>query len=236
MDNLRINTSQNVDIENDVASIGDRMLAHLIDYCIFFAYFMIILLVLSFSIGNETSVMIILLLPLLFYDLLFEYFYNGQNLGKRVAKIKVVRIDGAPASFGNYMIRWLFRIVDNVVVWGAVSVITLIFNGRGQRLGDMAAGTTVIRVSKKVSLAETVFANVPQEYTLVYPAVKQLTEKDIETLKDVVRYYQFNSYSSNPEFAERARNAFEKKLNAKATQNTLQFFRTILMDYSYLNR
>jgi uncharacterized RDD family membrane protein YckC len=236
MDNLRINTSQNVDIENDVASIGDRMLAHLIDYCIFFAYFMIIFFFLSFSFDHQTSVIIILFLPLLFYDLLFEYFYNGQNLGKRVAKIKVVRIDGAPASFGNYMIRWLFRIVDNVVVWGAVSVITLMFNGRGQRLGDMAAGTTVIRVSKKVSLAETVLANAPKEYTPAYPAVKQLTEKDIETLKEILRYYQFNSYTSNPEFADRARNAFEKKLNAKGYENTLQFFRTILMDYSFLNR
>ena len=236
MDHLRINTSQNVDIENDVASIGDRMLAHLIDYCVFFAYFMIIFAIMSFSFNHETSVIILMFLPMLFYDLLFEYFFNGQNLGKKVAKIKVVRIDGTPASFGNYLVRWIFRIADNVIIWGTVSVITLIFNGRGQRLGDIAAGTTVIRMSRKVTLAEAVFVTIPDGYTPVYPAVKQLSEKDIETLKEVIRYYRHNTYSPFSEFADRTRNALEKKLNVKAQQTSLQFFNTILMDYSYFNR
>ena len=170
------------------------------------------------------------------YDLLFEYFYNGQNLGKRIVRIKVVKLDGTPASFGNYLIRWVFRIVDNVLVWGAVSVITLIVNGRGQRLGDIAAGTTVIRISKKVTLSQTLFATVPENYVPVYPAVKLLTEKDIEIVKDVMRFYQNNNYYTNPELADRARTALENKIKMKTRQTTGDFFRTILTDYGYYNR
>ncbi len=236
MEHLTINTSQNVEIEHDVASIGHRMLAHLIDYAIFFGYFLIIDLIMAFSLSHETTVIVLLLIPILLYDLLFEYFYNGQNLGKRIVRIKVVKLDGTPASFGNYLIRWVFRIVDNVLVWGAVSVITLIVNGRGQRLGDIAAGTTVIRISKKVTLSQTLFATVPENYVPVYPAVKLLTEKDIEIVKDVMRFYQNNNYYTNPELADRARTALENKIKMKTRQTTGDFFRTILTDYGYYNR
>ncbi len=236
MDYLKINTSQNVDIEYNVASIGGRMLAHLIDYCIFFAYFILIFIIYKYTFDYEESVLILLLLPILFYDLFFEYFYNGQSLGKRIAKIKVAKLDGTPASFGNYLIRWLFRIVDNVILFGSVSVITLICNSRGQRLGDIAAGTTVICVSKKVTLADVVLVNVPEGYTPVYPAVKQLTEKDIETIKELLRFYRNNSYSRNSEYADRIRDALEKKMKVKVQQNTFYFFQTILMDYAYFNK
>jgi len=236
MEQLRINTSQNVDIEHDVASIGHRMLAHLIDYAIFFAYFLIIFLIMSLSLRFETTVIIIMCLPMVFYDLIFEYFYNGQSIGKKVAHIKVVRLDGAPVSFGNYLIRWLFRIVDNLLIGGAVSVTTLIFNGRGQRLGDIAAGTTVIRIARKVTLAETVFVSLPPDYAPVYPTVKLLTEKDIVLIKDVLRFYQYNVYYKNSAFAERTRDALEKKMNLKTQQTPIYFLRTILMDYSYFNR
>jgi len=236
MDHLEINTSQNVVIEHDVASIGDRMLAQLIDYCVFFGYFLIVVLLDTLLLGNITFVNILLCLPVLFYDLFFEYFYNGQNLGKKVARIKVIRMDGAPATFGNYLIRWLFRIVDNVLVWGAVSVITIIINGKGQRLGDIAAGTTVIRLTKKSKLATPVFVNIPDDYKPVYPTAQYLTEKEIEIINDVLQYYRKNKYFNNPQYGDRTRDALEKKMKIKPQQFTLDFFQTILMDYNYFNK
>ena len=236
MDYLNINTSQNVNIEYSVASIGGRMLAQLLDYCIFFAYFLLIYLIVSNLFEFEQTVYIIMMLPLLFYDLFFEYFYNGQSLGKRIAKIKVAKLDGTPASFGNYLIRWLFRIIDNVITFGSVSVITLIFNSRGQRLGDIAAGTTVINVSKKVTLADAMLANIPDDYTPVYAAVKQLTEKDIEIIKGVIAYYRNNVYYGNSEYADRTKDALVKKMKVTAQQTPIKFFQTILKDYAYFNK
>ena len=236
MDYLNINTSQNVNIEYSVASIGGRMLAQLLDYCIFFAYFLLIYLIVSNLFEFEQTVYIIMMLPLLFYDLFFEYFYNGQSLGKRIAKIKVAKLDGTPASFGNYLIRWLFRIIDNVITFGSVSVITLIFNSRGQRLGDIAAGTTVINVSKKVTLADAMLANIPDDYTPVYAAVKQLTEKDIEIIKGVIAYYRNNVYYGNSEYADRTKDALVKKMKVTAQQTPINFFQTILKDYAYFNK
>jgi len=237
MENLKITTSQNVVIEHNIASIGARMLAHLIDYCVFIAYFMIILFIFSFSFDHYVSLLIILLLPIVFYDLFFEYFFNGQSLGKMVAKIKVVRLDGAPASFGNYLLRWLFRIIDNLLIGGSVAILTLILSSKGQRLGDIAAGTTVIKLVKKVTLTETAFIAIPKEYAPVYPSVTILSEQDIQTVKEVLNYYKINSYHpQNAFFAQKAKTAIEKKMNIKSQQPPFDFFRTLLTDYYYLNK
>ncbi len=237
MEEIRITTSQNVEIEHNVASIGGRMLAHLIDYCVFFSYFMIIFAISSFNFKNELAMLIILILPIIFYDLFFEYFFNGQSLGKMVARIKVVRLDGAPASFGNYLVRWLFRIIDNLMIGGAVSILSIILSGKGQRLGDIAAGTTVIKISKKVTLNDTTFVSVPKEYTPVYNSVSILSEQDIQTIKEVLNYYKINAYKpQNAFFAQKAKSAIEKKMNIKSELQPLPFFKTLLTDYYFLNK
>jgi len=237
MENLRITTSQNVEIEHNIASIGDRMLAHLLDYCFFFGYFLFILFIFSFSFEHYEALLIILLLPIVFYDLFFEYFFNGQSLGKMIAKIKVVKLDGTPASFGNYLLRWLFRIIDNLLISGAIAVITLIISNKGQRLGDIAAGTTIIKLSKKITLADTSLVSVPKEYTTVYPSVSVLSEQDISTIKEVLNFYKLNTYQThNAHIAQKAKTAIENKMNIKSQQLPIAFFKTILSDYYYLNR
>jgi uncharacterized RDD family membrane protein YckC len=236
MENLRITTSQNVEIEHNIASIGDRMLAHFLDYCFFFGYFLFILFIFSFSFDHYEAILIILMLPMIFYDLFFEYFFNGQSLGKMIAKIKVVRLDGAPASFGNYLLRWLFRIIDNLLISGAIAIITLIISNKGQRLGDIAAGTTIIKLSKKITLADNFLVSVPKEYTTVYPSVSVLSEQDINTIKEVLNFYKLNTYQiHNAHIAQKAKTAIENKMNIKSQQLPLAFFKTILADYYYLN-
>ncbi|MFC0185485.1 RDD family protein [Pseudarcicella hirudinis] len=89
MSELKIQTSQNVTLEFTAASVGDRILAHIIDYLIFFAWFLIFLLtlgVLGKDLFNTTigpvSITLFMILPILFYDLLCEIFMNGQSVGK----------------------------------------------------------------------------------------------------------------------------------------------------------
>lgn len=236
MEHININTSQNVNIEHDAASIGDRMLAHLIDYLVFFGYFLILLLLSSFSFNYETSVMIILLLPVLCYDIFFEYFFNGQSLGKKVAKIKVVRLDGSSPTLANLLIRWIFRIIDNILVWGSVAVITLICNSRGQRLGDIAAGTAVVKSSRKIHFSDSSFFVAPEDYVPVFSEVQVLSEKDINTVKELYLFSIRNGNALSKELLSKTRGILEKKMNISPKMETLSFFQTILKDYSYFNR
>jgi uncharacterized RDD family membrane protein YckC len=98
MDNIRIQTTQNVDIEYEAASIGDRILATLLDYLFFIAYVLLITIVLvvlnGFKAPNQI-LFFVLLLPILFYDLLCEVFFDGRSFGKMIMHIKVVKLDGS---------------------------------------------------------------------------------------------------------------------------------------------
>lgn len=238
MERLYIDTCQNVDIEHNIASIGERLLAHLIDYSVFFGYFLTFIVI-----GNAIDMLdsfgyyVVLLIPIFVYDLIFEYFYNGQSLGKKIVRIKVVRLDGTPPAFSNYIIRWIFRVVDNIIFFGAISSFTIVFNGKGQRLGDIAAGTTVIRIGHRITLREAVYVVLPPNYQPVYIQVKHLNEKDIFTIQEVFSYYRKNNFSKkNSYFAIRTKNALEKKLNIKSDKPPLYFFQTLLLDYNYFNR
>ena len=78
-------------------------------------------------------------LPTTFYSLIFEIAMNGQTPGKYLNKIRVVKIDGSKPTLGSYLTRWLLRIIDIWFFTGSVAVFTILFNGKGQRLGDIAA-------------------------------------------------------------------------------------------------
>ncbi|MFM8912399.1 MAG: RDD family protein [Flammeovirgaceae bacterium] len=101
MHTISVRTTQNVFIHYPLASLGDRILGYLIDLLINIIYFIaIIAIVINFDLKNSWVIGAVLVLPFLFYKLLFEIFMNGQTPGKRAMNIKVVRTDGTPATIG----------------------------------------------------------------------------------------------------------------------------------------
>ena len=135
MSELTINTTQNVAIKFQAASIGDRMLASFIDILIKIAYIIVIYFIIIELTGIKSilndldqwsamSIMIVILFPTFVYSLFLESMLEGQTFGKRILKIKVVKIDGYQASFGDYLIRWLFRVIENNVMFGLIGLIT----------------------------------------------------------------------------------------------------------------
>jgi uncharacterized RDD family membrane protein YckC len=79
------------------------------------------------------------------YYPLFEGFWNGRTPGKRLQRIRVVRSDGQPVTLGPVLVRNLVRVVDFLPSSYGVGVVTMVVTARSQRLGDLAAGTIVIR-------------------------------------------------------------------------------------------
>lgn len=240
MENIKISTTQNIDIESRIASIGERMIAHLFDYILIFAYFFIFGIILQFIpfSGYEYAILVIHYTPFVFYDLVFELILNGQSPGKVIMKIKVIKADGSNLHFGNIFIRWVFRLIENIAFMGSLAIITLIINGKGQRLGDIAAGTRVIRLRKKSTpLSGTVFRDIPENYEVTFPKVKLLDEKDIHIVNEVLNYLKKSDDSHyNIILGYNAKKKVESKTGIQSDKKPFDFLNTILMDYNYLNK
>ncbi len=232
MDNIKIQTTQNVDIEYEVASIGDRILATLLDYLFFLAYFLIIAVIASFTDGalfDSIALSVILVLPILFYDLVCEAVFQGRSFGKMIMKIKVVKLDGTQANFGAYLLRWLLRIIDTRLFSGVIALIAIVVNGKGQRVGDMAAGTTVIKMKQKITLNDTILNKVKPDYTIVFPEVYKLTDNDIDIIKDVMRVsLRTNNLGAINKLAQKTKETMGVTVNLPDTQ----FLATVVQDYS----
>jgi uncharacterized RDD family membrane protein YckC len=79
------------------------------------------------------------------YFTLFEAFWNGRTPGKRIAGIRVIQRSGRPIGFLESLARNLVRYVDQIPFFYAVGVIVMFITRQHQRLGDLAAGTLVVR-------------------------------------------------------------------------------------------
>src|SRR6185437_9472657 len=125
METITVHTTQNIDIDYEIGGLGERILARLIDYGVFVPFlFAGALLVEGFSGAALGIYYIILLILFVFYDLLCEVFFNGQSLGKRVMKIRVISLDGARPKFSQYLLRWLFRLIDFSLTASICALIT----------------------------------------------------------------------------------------------------------------
>lgn len=232
MDNIKIQTTQNVDIEYELASVGDRILATLLDYVFFIAYGIFIVLFVTF-LGSFTErniwLIVILFLPILLYDLLCEMFFQGKTFGKMIMKIKVVKLDGTQAGFGAYLLRWLLRIIDTRIFSGGVALIAIIANGKGQRIGDMAAGTTVIKMKQKVTINDTILNKVASTYKIVFDEVSELSDTDIAIIKEVM---VMSIRTGNNQAIERLAKKTKATMGITTNLPHTQFLSTVVQDYS----
>ena len=116
MSELSITTTQNVNINFNTASVGERMLSVIIDLVIIIAYYTFVQYVIFDMTGlreklwemdgwSQIAVQGFFSLPALLYALLMETFFEGQSVGKKIMRIKVIKIDGDQAGFGDYLIR-----------------------------------------------------------------------------------------------------------------------------------
>jgi uncharacterized RDD family membrane protein YckC len=169
-----IDTPENVTFAHEVAGIGNRFIAALIDSFIIFSALVLLNLIILVGLGvlgsmdpapmvedTPTDWIEGLLLAiyalinfLIFwgYYVLFEYLWNGQTPGKRLVHIRVVRLDGNPAGFVEVMVRNLVRIVDFLPSGYGLGLLVMFFNGQARRLGDFAAGTLVIKERADIHL------------------------------------------------------------------------------------
>ena len=217
---LIIETPERVQLAFALASIGNRFLAVIIDH--FIQYASAIILWIGFvnltAFGGEIAeggvvsafedtpnwmlAILIIVFFLIFsgYFILFEWLWNGQTPGKRFLKLRVIREDGRPITLWESVARNLLRIFDSFPGIGfpiySVGLIAIFANSRDQRVGDMFAGTVVVRerVDEAPTFAETfteslgdaAFKRV-QKPVPFEADVRVLTEPEIDVVENFLR-------------------------------------------------
>lgn len=236
MDNFQIETAQNVSIQQNVADIGHRLLAYLVDMLIIAAYWLVSVFVLgAFGIEGRSNGSIaiffaILGIPTFLYFLLFETLWDGRTPGKASMNLRVVKLDGSKPGLGSFFVRWIMRIIDITLTSGGVAVFTILFSGKGQRLGDMAAGTTVINEKKNVNLSQTLLVDIPEVYVPVYPQVTVFTDADVQTIKTVFTDARRNA---NHHVIVKLSNKLAKTMQVVPQEKPVVFVDRVLQDYNF---
>lgn len=251
MKHVDILTSNNVTIQYELASVGQRFVALLLDMLIVFLYAVIINWIITalfwraFTSYDDSFQMIEIVIYLLympvimFYNLISEIFFNGQTIGKRVMQIKVVKVSGEPPSIGDYFIRWSYRLIDIIISAGSVAAIFVSSSEKSQRLGDMAANTTVIRLNPntKYSIRDILKISKTSNYEPVYSQVTQLSDEDMLLIKNAIDRVKKYPNEANKKFILKlVKTVADKLVIDEIPQNKIKFLRTLLKDYIVLTR
>lgn len=159
-DEVRIETPEQIEVSLEIAGIGSRFVAQVMDWLIKWGIFFLLFILVSVAAGilgaalsfdKTISYVLAALMIAVFYafllgfDIYFEVRHNGQTPGKKFAGIRVLREGGAPLDFRSACVRNLLGMADFLPSFYLLGGFLVMVSSRGQRLGDMAAGTIVIR-------------------------------------------------------------------------------------------
>ena len=258
---IQISTPFNIDLEFEVAEFHKRLFAYIIDFFILLIYLVIMKNLyyggfddvsrdtLQSRIGID---ILTISLPMLLYPLVSEVLMHGQTIGKKIMKIRVISLEGGEPTLGQYLIRWMFRawewpflfgyvffstgsLIAYTLITGFFGIIVVIIIGvskKSQRLGDIAANTAVVNTKSKLSVHDTVFMAISQpDYIVKFPEVLKLTDRDINTIKNVVNhFYKIH----NADTAIRVARKVQDVLKVSTDMYAVDFLEKLLADYNYL--
>lgn len=215
-ENLFVDTPENITFGYEIAGIGSRFLAALVDTTIILLLQILVNMVLIMVLAKgadlkgmlssgdfltSSASWVIALMGLISffffwgYYIFFEMLWNGQSPGKSLAKLRVIRADGTPITLTESIVRNLVRLIDFLPIYYGIGVVSMFINNQSRRLGDLAAGTLVIRESaEKLTLKSlgVVDLHLPASSNNAAPtldaasqkyALERLTQQDIQMIE-----------------------------------------------------
>ncbi|HBQ58666.1 MAG TPA: RDD family protein [Balneolaceae bacterium] len=242
-----IETTQHVKLNYEPAGVGERVLAFFLDAFFIIVYYLVVIWIWGYisSLGSSPSdiesspvwiLYVVLIIPVLTYHLISEVVSNGYSLGKKIVGIRVVKIDGTRATLSGYLLRWLFRVVEITMTSGVLAFVTIIMNGKGQRIGDILGKTCVIKERKKVKLDNTLFSRVSDAYEPRFKQVAELTDKDIRIIKEVLDSRSHYEYDNWFLMLQKTRKKIEDRLGiSDHGMKGEEFLETVIKDYNAIH-
>jgi len=187
-------TSQYVQIDQTPAGVGERIFARVLDYLIMIVYSIGILYLidLDFYVIRRTDfgalIIFLLYIPVIFYSIIWELLNRGRSPGKMAFGMRVVMRDGTTPTIGAYVMRWMLLIID---LWTWLGVIIILLNKDNQRLGDLAAGTVVIkeRDYHRIQVTLDEFNHMSRNYKPFFPQAENLSLEQVNTISEALMRY-----------------------------------------------
>jgi uncharacterized RDD family membrane protein YckC len=253
---ITVSTPFNIDLEFKVAPFAKRLLAWAIDIVIicFYYYLMLRFIYPLFGKGEVISTaaqLFIIILPVLFYQLMFELLMNGQTIGKKLAGIKVIDREGREPGWGQYITRWMlslgnlfvytvpYMILENAglllvfMVLYVPDFFAIVLSQKSQRIGDLAAGTVVIDSSYKPDINETIYLNIENEqYKPLFPQVMRLSDKDINGIRNLLLVK--NPSRDTEHYIIEVAQKIKSLLDIETDLHPNDFLEQLLKDYNFL--
>lgn len=235
MDNMDITTSHNIVVSVELATVLQRILATVIDGFLMGIFIMLLSVV---SMGSETLVYVVGLPIMFLYHLFMEYFNNGQSVGKKLLKLKVVSLSGDRPSLMSLVMRWMFRLIDVTLSIGALGAIFISSTKKKQRIGDLLGDTSVIKLQNENHMnLNSIKSIMPDGYEVTYPGVTRYTDSDMLLVKDAISRMRRAGSEENKEIVQQLVHKISKDLKLrKVPQQGLTFLNTLLNDYIILTR
>ena len=242
MSKIQIKTTQNILLAFEPASIAERMGAFAIDFVLIMGYGYLASVIIDLSgysfftnLWEFLAISSVLMLPAAFYSLVAESLMQGQTVGKRILKIRVLKIDGYQASFADFFIRWTFALVEVALFMGSIALISIISSKYSQRLGDFAAGTAVITERNKMNISHTILEELSYTYQPLFSQAEVLlfSDQDAQTIKNYLAQ-ALKSKNGQITIARLADKITEvsKREHTSYTQKA-DFIQQFLKDYSF---
>ena len=225
-------TGQYVRIQPTVASIGDRIFGQIIDWIVLLSYLLLAIWIgVEANIKSDWYLIIAVGLVPLFYTLLCEIFNQGQSVGKMLMKTQVVKLDGSRPTLGAFLMRWLLFMIDGPLT-SYMGLIVMVLTRNNQRLGDMAAGTIVIKKQKykKIQISLDEYDYLQKNYTPRYPQAADLSLEQIDIITSTLSVNQTDFQQRTKALADKVR----EKLNIERKEtDDAAFLHRIVRDYQY---
>ncbi len=237
---ITINSSQNVAIDFKSALVSHRILAFLIDYFIIGVYMYLMYkffasiesdLTKYFNSQNTKIFLFLFYLPAFLYTLISETISNGFTIGKFIVGIRVIKIDGFQASFIDYFVRWMFRMIEIHTLIGLPAMLLILITNKSQRLGEMASGTATISLKQDYNLSHTILTEIKDDYQPVFTQVLILSDNDMRIIKE---NFQIALKNKNTKTLNDLTRKIEDVLDIKNPYKTkAEFLNTIISDYNF---
>jgi uncharacterized RDD family membrane protein YckC len=258
-DELRMETPEQIELDLELAGVGSRFLAVLVDWLLKLLLTLVVGIPVVVVVGvlgggkaldNPSKMLIAVVIAGLYllwlgYSIYFEVKWNGQTPGKWVVGIRVIREGGAPVDFRAAAVRNLLATADFLPTLFLLGALLVVLTSRRQRLGDMAAGTIVVRERAATLGAdpiEELTRYATDEYTFTRAQLAQLTAADRTVIREFLRRDESMSQGNADRLALTLAEKLAKKMGPPVPdsfrdgEDARRFLASLLRDLEALRR